>query len=117
MTHFLAFFVGGTTFIAGTACYYYPDWSEGGLAAGVLYTVRGWAWHGLSLLIMAMLDPLTRFRVLLNGSCWCFWHFAVVAAQVGSLGFLYVDVLEFFTFTDDAWLRANIAMSAVGSTW
>ena len=29
--------------VSGTACYYFPDWAEGGLAAGVLYTlpVRG----------------------------------------------------------------------------
>jgi len=74
VTHFLGFFTGGTTFIAGTLCYYYPDWHAGALVAGVLYTV-------------------------------------------GSFGFLYVDVLEFFTFTEDAWLRTNIAMSAFGSTW
>jgi hypothetical protein len=36
---------------------------------------------------------------------------------LGSVGFLYVDLLEFFTFTDDGWMRANIAMSAVGSTF
>jgi hypothetical protein len=36
---------------------------------------------------------------------------------LGSCGFLYVDVLEFFTFTDDFWLRCNITMSATGSTF
>ena len=30
---------------------------------------------------------------------------------VGSLGFLYVDVQEFFTFTTDVTLRVNIACS------
>ena len=30
---------------------------------------------------------------------------------VGSLGFLYVDVQEFFTFTTDVTLRINIACS------
>ena len=35
---------------------------------------------------------------------------------VGSLGFLLVDVLEFFTFTEEAFLRLNISISAMGST-
>ncbi len=34
---------------------------------------------------------------------------------IGSCGFLGVDVLEFFTFTDDLGLRLNIALSASGS--
>jgi len=34
---------------------------------------------------------------------------------IGSSGFLYVDVLEFFTYTTDKWLRLNISMSATGS--
>jgi len=73
-THFLGFFCGGTTFILGTLCYFYPEWEEGGLYADMLYTL-------------------------------------------GSCGFLYVDVLEFFTFTDDFLLRCNITMSATGSTF
>ena len=36
---------------------------------------------------------------------------------IGSFGFLYVDVLEFFTFVDEPWLRTNIACSMVGSTF
>lgn len=35
--------------------------------------------------------------------------------MVGSAGFLYVDVLEFFTFKEDRGLRCNISMSATGS--
>ena len=35
---------------------------------------------------------------------------------IGSIGFLYVDVEEFFTFTDEYWLRVNIACSVTGST-
>jgi len=35
---------------------------------------------------------------------------------LGSLGFLLVDVLEFFTFRDPLVLRANISLSALGST-
>lgn len=57
--------------VLGTVCYYFPDWAEGALAAGVLYTL-------------------------------------------GSCGFLCVDVLEFFTFDEDPWLRVNISMSATG---
>jgi hypothetical protein len=34
---------------------------------------------------------------------------------IGSCGFLTVDVMEWFTFTADPWLRANIALSAFGS--
>ena len=71
-THACGFFVGGTTFIAGTACYFYPAWEAGALVAGILYTV-------------------------------------------GSCGFLYVDVLEYFTYTDEPWLRTNISCSAIGS--
>ena len=29
LTHSLAFFLGGSTFILGTLCYFYPDWAEG----------------------------------------------------------------------------------------
>ena len=71
-THACAFFIGGSTFIIGTACYFYPAWEVGGLVAGILYTV-------------------------------------------GSLGFLCVDVLEYFTYTDEPWLRTNISCSAIGS--
>jgi hypothetical protein len=73
ITHFLGFFIGGTTFIFGTLCYYFPKWTDGAFDAAFLYTL-------------------------------------------GSVGFLYVDLLEFFTFTDNGWMRANIAISAVGST-
>lgn len=34
---------------------------------------------------------------------------------LGSLGFLLVDVLEFFTFTREIWLRVNICISMAGS--
>ena len=38
---------------------------------------------------------------------------------LGSCGFLYVDVLEYFTFTEPelVWLRRNISLSAMGSFW
>ena len=71
-THAFGFFMGGTTFIAGTACYFFPSWEAGGLIAGILYTI-------------------------------------------GSFGFLYVDVLEYFTYTGEPWLRTNISCSAFGS--
>ena len=28
-----------------------------------------------------------------------------------------MDVLEYFTYTDELWLRRNISMSAMGSFW
>lgn len=42
---------------------------------------------------------------------------AGILYTLGSVGFLYVDILEFFTFTDDNWISANIVMSAIGSTF
>ena len=39
VTHSLSFFLGGSTFIMGTMCYFYPDWKEGGEYAGWLYTL------------------------------------------------------------------------------
>ena len=42
---------------------------------------------------------------------WIGWLYTI-----GSCGFLFVDVQEFFTFTDDAMLRVNILCSAFGST-
>lgn len=39
-----------------------------------------------------------------------------VLYTVGSLGFLLVDLLEFFTFTEQFWLRLNVGLSALGST-
>jgi hypothetical protein len=74
LLHWIAFALGGTTFIAGTTCYFFPDWQQGAAVGAWLYTI-------------------------------------------GSCGFLTVDVLEFFTFTKDPWLRANIAMSATGSSF
>lgn len=35
---------------------------------------------------------------------------------VGSCFFLYVDVQEYFTFTEEYWLRTNISVSITGST-
>ncbi len=70
VTHAAGFAIGGTTFIAGTACLYDTSIDPTGLKSAVLYTI-------------------------------------------GSLGFLYVDVLEFVTFTDNIYLRMNISMSAV----
>ncbi len=69
-THALGFALGGTTFIAGTACYYFPSVDPTGLKSAILYTV-------------------------------------------GSFGFLFVDVLEFVTYTEDSYLRINISLSAV----
>ncbi|PRP81540.1 hypothetical protein PROFUN_10902 [Planoprotostelium fungivorum] len=40
---------------------------------------------------------------------------AGISYTIGSAGFLTVDVLEFFTFTEDRWLRLNIFASATGS--
>lgn len=42
---------------------------------------------------------------------WIGWLYTI-----GSCGFLFVDVQEFFTFTDDLTLRINISCSAFGST-
>lgn len=72
--HWLGFVTGGTTFIAGTTCYFYPEWVNGGFYAALLYTL-------------------------------------------GSFGFLSVDLLEFFTFTEDRVIRFNIFLSATGSTF
>ncbi|KAG2427487.1 hypothetical protein HXX76_012420 [Chlamydomonas incerta] len=67
--HALSFFVGGSTFIAGTVCLFFPGY-----------------------------DTLSALLYI-----------------IGSLGFLAVDVQEFFTFSGLV-LRANIAMSMTGST-
>eukprot|EP00386_Alphamonas_edax_P013123 GDKI01040646.1.p2 GENE.GDKI01040646.1~~GDKI01040646.1.p2 ORF type:complete len:240 (-),score=76.63 GDKI01040646.1:321-1040(-) len=68
--HVLGFLTGGTTFIAGTVCLFYPGWD---FVSAFLYTL-------------------------------------------GSCGFLFVDVQEFFTF-EGLELRTNIALSAIGSTF
>lgn len=39
LVHFISFFTGGLLFIAGTACYFYPDWAESGNVGGYFYTV------------------------------------------------------------------------------
>merc|ERR1711862_316313 len=72
VTHALGFFIGGSTFIVGTSCYFFPSWINGGLVASILYVI-------------------------------------------GSFGFLYVDVQEFFTYTEEKFLRINISLSAIGS--
>ena len=71
--HWGGFFVGGSTFVAGTALYFFPDIPFGGQWSALLYTI-------------------------------------------GSLGFLTVDVMEFFTFTEDLLIRINIVLSMIGST-
>jgi hypothetical protein len=70
--HALCFTTGGGTFIAGTACLYFPSWPSSALVSALLYII-------------------------------------------GSIGFLGVDIQEFFTYTEDKVLRINIAMSASGS--
>eukprot|EP00747_Dinoflagellata_sp_TGD_P171037 gnl/TRDRNA2_/TRDRNA2_204068_c0_seq1.p1 gnl/TRDRNA2_/TRDRNA2_204068_c0~~gnl/TRDRNA2_/TRDRNA2_204068_c0_seq1.p1 ORF type:complete len:223 (-),score=46.24 gnl/TRDRNA2_/TRDRNA2_204068_c0_seq1:63-731(-) len=50
--------------------------------------------------------PATTFLGYMSG-----WLYII-----GSMGFLYVDVQEFFTFTEDFWLRVNISCSMIGST-
>ena len=70
------------------------------------------------------------FNFLLGGTTFCAGTAALLPPQqntllatasaalytLGSLGFLAVDVQEFFTFRAPASLRANIACSALGST-
>lgn len=43
---------------------------------------------------------------------WTAWLYTI-----GSAGFLYVDVQEFFTFSDDFTLRVNISCSMIGSAF
>ncbi|KAL6758902.1 hypothetical protein V8C86DRAFT_2584309 [Haematococcus lacustris] len=69
--HALSFLTGGTTFIAGTLCLFYPNIPGFDFWSAVLYTI-------------------------------------------GSFGFLFVDVQEFFTFGGFV-LRCNISMSMLGS--
>lgn len=73
--HVLNFALGGTTFIAGTSCYFFDDLGfEGLYIAAILYIV-------------------------------------------GSIGFLGVDVQEFFTYKSlSTSLAINIFLSMVGST-
>ena len=40
---------------------------------------------------------------------------SAIIYTIGSVGFLAVDIQEFFTFTDDNLLRLNISISATGS--
>jgi len=40
---------------------------------------------------------------------------SAIIYTIGSVGFLAVDIQEFFTFTDDELLRLNISISATGS--
>ena len=70
--HWSGFFLGGSTFVAGTSLYFFPDLTYGGEWSAGLYTL-------------------------------------------GSFGFLMVDVIEFFTFTEIFILRANISCSLIGS--
>ena len=70
--HWGGFFLGGSTFIVGTALYFFPDLPNGGEWSAGLYTL-------------------------------------------GSVGFLTVDVMEFFTFTESFILRTNISCSMTGS--
>lgn len=72
VVHFVCFFIGGSTFIAGSISLAYPNWPPSAKMGAALYII-------------------------------------------GSFGFLGVDLLEFFTFTDNRLLRSNIALSAIGS--
>lgn len=71
--HVFNFALGGTTFIAGTSCYFF-EFGNSGTIAGILYVI-------------------------------------------GSIGFLGVDVQEFFTFKSlSTSLAINISLSMFGST-
>ena len=39
VAHALLFLTGGTTFTAGSTCYFFSQWANGGLWAAVLYTI------------------------------------------------------------------------------
>jgi hypothetical protein len=70
--HWAGFFLGGSTFVAGTVLYFFPDLPYQGEWSAALYTL-------------------------------------------GSCGFLTVDVMELFTFTDVFVLTVNISCSVIGS--
>jgi hypothetical protein len=62
---------------------------------------------GISFIIgTALLFPVPTYMLSLSSA---------VIYTIGSLGFLFVDLQEFFTFTEDTILRFNISLSATGS--
>ena len=67
-------------------------------------------------------DLITSLRHFAPSGTACYFYpnwesgglYAGILYTLGSCGFLYVDILEFFTFTEEGWLRINIFLSATG---
>jgi hypothetical protein len=85
--HFLGFFIGGMTFLAGTSTYFYPDGEFLGISSAVwggwLYLTGSCNFLGVDMLEFLTFteDPALRLNILLSAS----GSFAYV---VGSVGFL-----------------------------
>ena len=73
---------------------------------GILFLIGTLLYYPTMYLVNIQADETVDFMLVLIG-----WLYTI-----GSCGFLFVDVQEFFTFTDDPILRFNIACSAFGST-
>eukprot|EP00123_Amoebidium_parasiticum_P013970 comp22254_c0_seq1/m.32877 comp22254_c0_seq1/g.32877 ORF comp22254_c0_seq1/g.32877 comp22254_c0_seq1/m.32877 type:complete len:239 (-) comp22254_c0_seq1:921-1637(-) len=81
--HFIGFFIGGTTFIAGTSLYYYPEWAPGAEWSGWLYTIGscGFLLVDVMEFFTFTSDFLLRVNISLSmiGSTWYI---------IGSIGFI-----------------------------
>lgn len=84
--HAFSFCLGGITFLIGTGLYYPAIYFAG----------------------LGTTEADATVAALYVTTAWLY--------TIGSMGFLSVDVQEFYTFTEDPWLRFNIFCSAFGST-
>lgn len=80
--HFFGFFIGGTTFIAGTSCYYYPDWQESAYYAAVLYIIGS---IGFAIVDAIEFVAFTEYFLKLNI---CISLIGSTLYIIGSIGFL-----------------------------
>jgi hypothetical protein len=83
--HALCFATGGVTFIAGTACLFYPSWTHSALASAVLYIVGSLGFLGVDVqeLFTYTSDRVLRINIALSAS-------GSACYVIGSAGFVPV---------------------------
>jgi hypothetical protein len=94
--HFMGFFTGGTFFIAGTACYFFPNWVNGSLDAALLYIIGSFGFLTVDLLefFTFVEEPCLRTNIALSA--------------IGSLLYIIGSV---------GWLPQIMAQSQVWGIW
>ncbi len=84
--HAFFFLLGGTTFIAGTGTYYYPEWEDGPFFSALLYTIGS---CGFLAVDTQEFLTFTNEPMLIRTNILCSWTGSLLYV-IGSVGFFPV---------------------------